>query len=130
MIIKHSIKQLKTDRLSAICIGSFDGVHIAHKKILQKTKQEAAKIKGISIVISFSNHPYQVLHPHNKNFGLLCTEEDKITRIAEAGIDYYISLDFNQKTANTTYLDFIHLLKKQLNMHTLVMGQNHHFGKE
>ena len=129
MIIIHAIDPLETERLSAVCIGNFDGVHTAHKQILQQTRQEAINMNGISVVISFSKHPQAVLHPQNKHFGLLCSEEDKIKRIADMGIDDYISLNFNQEMAETSYLDFIRTLKNKLNLHTLVMGGNHHFGK-
>lgn len=128
MKIITDLKQLNIKEPAVITIGCFDGVHLAHKEILTLTRQEALNIKGVSVVITFANHPQLYLHPQDTDFGVLCDEQDKMNHIADTGIDYCVNIPFNQKIADLKYTDFIHALQKRINIQAMVMGKDHGIG--
>lgn len=110
-------------------IGFFDGVHIGHRFLLSKLKEEASKRGKKTLVISFDVHPKTVLST-NYLPPLLTTNEEKISLIEETGIDACVFLHFNQKMADLTAYEFLkQIIVKQLGVDVLLIGYNHRFGK-
>lgn len=122
------IQHLSIKKPAVITIGCFDGVHLAHRAILERTCKEAHAIQGVSVVITFANHPKLYLNARNTDFGILCDPNDKAAYIADLGIDYYINLPFNKEVADMSYIDFMQMLKKHINIKSMVMGKNHGLG--
>jgi riboflavin kinase/FMN adenylyltransferase len=116
---------------TVVTIGTFDGVHSGHRVILDRVKQLAGEIKGSSVVITFNPHPQQVLHPEEKNIFVLNTVDEKINLIEKNGIDHLIIIPFTKEFASISYLDFIKdILIDKLKVSRLVIGYDHHFGKD
>ncbi len=122
------INLLNIKKPAVITIGCFDGVHLAHRTILERTCREAKAIQGVSVVITFAHHPKLYFKSRNVDFGLLCDPNDKAAYIADMGIDYYVTLPFNKDIAEMTYNDFLQMLKKHINIQAMVMGKNHGLG--
>lgn len=113
----------------AATIGFFDGVHVGHRFLLSKLKEEAKKRGKKTLVISFDVHPKTVLST-NYLPPLLTTNEEKIALIEEEGIDACILLHFNKEMANLTAYEFLdRIITKQLGVDVLLIGYNHRFGK-
>lgn len=109
-------------------IGFFDGVHIGHRYLIEQVRQIAIERGLPSAVITFPVHPRKVL---DKDYqpALLCSYEEKIIRLTSTKADYCISMDFTVELSKMTAREFIHeVLKKQLSVHTLVVGYDHRFG--
>ncbi|HBL74590.1 MAG: riboflavin biosynthesis protein RibF [Bacteroidetes bacterium GWF2_42_66] len=115
----------------AVTIGTFDGVHNGHKKVIGRLKELAAEIEGESVIFTFFPHPRLVLSPEEGNLRLLTTLDEKIRLLEEAGIDHLIAFPFTKEFSNLSYTDFVKtILVDKLNTRCLVIGYDHKFGKD
>lgn len=112
-----------------ITLGSFDGVHLGHIKVLHRLKEIANELNGESVIFTFSPHPRQVLYPNEDKIMLLNTEQEKIELLEDLGIDNIILYPFTKEFAKVTYTEFVrNILIGELNMKSLVVGYDHRFG--
>ena len=113
---------------SAVTIGTFDGVHVGHQKII-KHLVGIAKSKGLkSVVLTFFPHPRMVLNSHH-DIKLLNTIEEKSKLLEELGVDGLIVLPFTKEFSNQTALEFVqNTLVNGLGVAHLVVGYDHRFG--
>lgn len=109
-------------------IGFFDGVHIGHRYLIQQVKEIAAA-KGLrSALVTFPVHPRKVMHSDFRP-ELLTTPDEKISLLADTGVDYCLMLDFTPEISNLTALEFMEqLLKERFQVKCLVIGYDHRFG--
>ena len=128
-IIETNFEQLKKYNFkeTVLTIGSFDGVHLAHKHIFKKMSSFSQNHK--KIVITFDPHPLFVVNPKisDKNY-LLTTMSEKFNLIKESNIDFLIVLKFDRKTSEISAENFLEKLLETFNPSYFVMGYNHHFG--
>lgn len=111
-----------------ITVGTFDGVHFGHRKVLQKVVEEANRIGGDSVVLTFWPHPRHVLG--KADFMLLNTLEEKIALFESCHIDAVIIYEFTNDFAKTTSYDFVKkILVDKYRISSIVVGHDHHFGK-
>ena len=112
-----------------ITLGNFDGVHLGHQKILERVKEEASRIHGESVVITFEPHPLKVLSP--KHCPPLLTPFRKKTMLVEkSGIEILFCIEFSLAFSRITPFDFIkNILVEKVNVKKVVIGYNYHFGK-
>jgi len=129
MRVYTDLSQLPIFRNAVVTIGSFDGVHLGHRRILEQVQSIARKHEGESVVITFDPHPRSVLKPDDKSFKLLSTTKEKTELLAQAGIDHVVivpfSIEFSQQTALQYVEDF---LVKKFAPRFIVIGYDHHFG--
>lgn len=123
----------ETDKIKnpVVTTGSFDGVHIGHKTILNRLKMLADRNNGESVLITFDPHPRKVLYPDTagKDLKLINSPEEKFYLLRKAGLDNIIivnfTLDFSRITSEVFVRDYLHgILKAKV----IVAGFNHHFG--
>jgi len=113
-----------------ITIGSFDGVHLGHLKIINRLKDIAHQNHGETVVFTFSPHPRQVLFPEEGNLRLLTTLEEKKELFEKAGIEHLILFPFTREFSQLSYTDFVRdILVEKLSVSVLVVGHDHKFGK-
>lgn len=114
----------------AATIGFFDGVHLGHVHLLEELKSIAAERCLKSMVITFPEHPRQILQSDYRP-RLLSTPDDKMCMLERTGIDYCFPLHFTTALAamdaRTFMTDF---LQKKLGVSTLLVGHDHHFGHD
>ncbi len=114
-----------------VTIGIFDGIHLGHVQILKRLKEISNQSGGETVVVTLWPHPRQVLGDKDTKVKLLSTLEEKTELIKRAGMDHLIILPFTQKFANITFSEFIkNYLVKGINASHIVVGYNHHFGKD
>jgi len=114
-----------------ITAGSFDGVHIGHKTILNRLNQIADSINGESVLITFHPHPRKVLFPdtEGKSLLLINSQREKIELLQKTGLNHLFILTFTQAFSEITSVDFIRkILVGKLHASKVVIGFNHHFG--
>ena len=109
-------------------VGFFDGLHAGHRFLIEELKA-IAKIQHLkSIVVTFAIHPRRVLNPDFKP-ELLNTLSEKLDRLESTGIDGCVVLDFTLQMAGLSAYEFLDtILKKQINVQTLLVGHDHRFG--
>jgi riboflavin kinase/FMN adenylyltransferase len=128
--IYNCIKDFKPINNTVVTIGTFDGVHLGHKALIEKMKSDAKKIGGETVVITFYPHPRIVLGLDSSDLKFINTQEKKINRLEEAGIDHLIIVGFTKKFAGTSSYDFIKdLVVDKINPAKLIIGYDHHFGR-
>lgn len=128
MKIFKTVDELEQEENVVLSIGTFDGFHIGHRKIISTLMEEKKKAKAQSYVLTFSNHPYEILFP-NKVPDKIGTIDFKIDFLKEQHLDNLILIEFNLKFANYSHIEFIDLLKKKFKKITFVLGSNFKFGK-
>ena len=114
-----------------VTTGSFDGVHIGHKTILNRLKMLADKYNGESVLITFDPHPRKVLYPDTagKDLKLINSQEEKLELLEEAGLDNVIIIEFTREFSKVTSEQFVRdYLHDLLHARVVVAGFNHHFG--
>jgi riboflavin kinase/FMN adenylyltransferase len=112
-----------------ITIGSFDGVHLGHKFVLNQLNNIAAEINGESVVFTFHPHPVRVLHPE-KEFVLLTTIEEKAELFEKAGVTHLIIFPFTTEFSQLSYNKFIkNILVDKLHINTILAGYDNAVGK-
>lgn len=114
---------------SVATIGFFDGVHVGHRCLIDQVKRYAAARGLASLLITFNVHPRSVLQPGFRP-SLLSTLDEKCTLLSSVGADYLSVLPFTCELASLGADEFMRdVLRDRLNVHTLVMGYDHHFGR-
>ena len=130
MKVFHSIAEFQKVKGAVVTTGTFDGVHVGHRKIIDRLNEIAKKVNGESVLLTFHPHPRMVLFPDDHGLELITTMEEKIQLLEEAGVQNLIIHPFTKEFSRTTSLDFIRdILVDKLGTSVLVIGYDHHFGR-
>ncbi|HMG16570.1 MAG TPA: adenylyltransferase/cytidyltransferase family protein [Saprospiraceae bacterium] len=121
--------QLPDFKNSVITIGSFDGVHQGHRKIISKINHIAKRINGESVVITFHPHPRQVIDPNEPPFAILTTVLEKIHLLSQTGVDNLVIVPFTVEMSQMHPDEYIeNFLIKKFKPKYIVIGYDHRFG--
>ena len=113
-----------------LTVGTFDGVHLGHRKIISRLHDLAKAINGESVIFTFDPHPRKIVAPAETNLRLLTTLAEKIELFEQSGIDHLIIYPFTPEFAQLTYEEFVEqILVGQIHTKSLVVGYDHKFGK-
>jgi len=127
--IFHSLCDFSLTKKTIITIGTFDGVHIGHRKILEKIIHNAKELDCESLVLTFFPHPRMVLQ-ENSSVKLLHTMEEKRTLLQKIGIENLIIHPFNKEFSQLTAEEFVkEILINQLQIQKIIIGHDHRFGR-
>ncbi len=130
MNIYHELDNLPAFNKAVVTIGTFDGVHKGHAKIIQQLKKEAKAVGGTSVLISFYPHPKQVLFPKKNPLFILNTQDEKIALLEKLGIDNLVIVPFTEAFANQSAMEYIeNFLVKYFHPYAIIIGYDHRFGK-
>lgn len=114
-----------------LTIGTFDGVHLGHRKIIDELCNRAKALNGESVIFTFDPHPRKIVAPGENNLRLLTTLEEKITLLEQSGIDHLIIFPFTKEFSQLTYEEFVQsVLINRIHVKFLVVGYDHKFGKD
>jgi riboflavin kinase/FMN adenylyltransferase len=131
MQIHRDINNLPGFKNAVITIGTFDGVHLGHKQIIDNLKQEAASAGGESVIITFHPHPRKVVSSVITGVRLINTLSERIELLEKTGIDHLVIVPFTDYFANQTAEEYIEdFLVAKFTPHTIIIGYDHRFGKE
>jgi riboflavin kinase / FMN adenylyltransferase len=131
MRIFRSFEEASIISNPVVTTGSFDGVHVGHKTILDRLKMLATRYNGESVLITFDPHPRKVLYPESAGRGLklINSQEEKLIMLERSGLDNVIIVNFTKDFSRITSEQFVKdLLYGILNARVIVAGFNHHFG--
>src|SRR6266536_5515321 len=129
MRIIHNTRELEgAQRATAVAIGNFDGVHLAHQKLLQNVVQTARRLGTMATALTFEPHPTRVLAPEHAP-SLLTPLELKTRLIEQQGIDLLVVLPFTLELSRLSPLEFVRqILCETLHAATVHVGANFRFG--
>ncbi|MGP1447085.1 MAG: bifunctional riboflavin kinase/FAD synthetase [Candidatus Limimorpha sp.] len=130
MKLFNHINEVKDICNAVVTIGTFDGVHLGHQAIFREMVRLAREVGGSTVVVTFHPHPRQVLNIDRVNLRFICSQEDKMRRIAESGIDNVVVIPFTKEFSRTPSDSFIKdFIINRLHPAAIVVGYDHHFGK-
>ncbi len=113
-----------------LTIGTFDGVHVGHQKIIQQLNREAEAVGGESVLFTFYPHPRMVLYPESHGLRLIQTQAEKMDKLRRMGLQNVIVHPFTKEFSRLTAVEFVRdYLVNRLKVKKLVIGYDHQFGK-
>ena len=128
-IINNSI-QARGIKNAVVTIGTFDGVHLGHQAIFKEMRRLAQEVGGETVVVTFHPHPRQVLSIGTEQLRFICSQEEKLQKFEEYGIDNVVIIPFTKEFASTPSDEFIKsYIIDRLHPAVIVVGYDHHFGK-
>ncbi len=131
MKVHYDIQQLPAFQNAVITIGTFDGLHNGHRKIIDLMQSEAARVNGETVIITFDPHPRQIVAKEKSPIFLINTLEEKIGLLQNANIDHLVVIPFTAEFANQTAEAYINdFLVNTFHPHTIIIGYDHRFGKD
>lgn len=129
MKVYRGLEQYKTVKNAVVTTGTFDGVHLGHKTIINQLKKIATRINGETVVLTFHPHPRMVLQK-DSNIKLLGTINERIKLLEEIGVDHLIILPFTKEFSRISSVEFVRdILVNKIGTKKLVIGYDHHFGR-
>ena len=129
MKIFESIDNFAATTKTVLTIGSFDGVHVGHQKIIASLNAESQKLDAESLVLSFLAHPRTVLNK-NSDLKLLTTNDEKTALLQKLNLNHLILHTFDAEFANFSAQEFVaKILVQKLNVAKIIVGHDHRFGK-
>ncbi len=131
MKIYHHINDFERLDNAVVTIGTFDGVHLGHQKIISQLVEKANKNKGESVILTFFPHPRMIINPGDHQLMMINTMPEKATLMEELGVDHLIITPFTRDFSNQSAKRYIKdILIDQIGMKEMVIGYDHRFGKD
>ena len=131
MQVHTDIEHLPLFNKAVVTIGTFDGVHLGHQKILLQLKEEAEFIGGETAIITFHPHPRKIIQGTSGNLQLINTLEERIELIAAMGIQHLVVVPFTASFSQLTPHQYVEdFLLSRFHPHTVIIGHDHRYGKE
>ena len=116
---------------AVVTIGTFDGVHKGHRRIIEQMLQVAEQVGGETVILTFHPHPRMVVRGGQENPGLLTTPEERIALLSSMGVDHLVVIPFTTSFSEMEAEEYVSdFLVHRFRPHTLIIGFDHRFGKE
>lgn len=129
MVIKRNLEEIKQPAFSVVTIGTFDGVHLGHQKIIKRLVESARANDFKSTILTFFPHPRMVLQQDN-NLKLINTIDEKISILEKLGLDQLIIHPFTIEFSRLSALEYVReVLVAKLNVKKVIIGYDHRFGR-
>jgi riboflavin kinase/FMN adenylyltransferase len=130
MNVYKDISLIEKNNDTVLTIGTFDGFHVGHQKIIETVKSEAAKNKGRSLLITFEPHPRSVVSKEY-DLKLLTTTEEKINLLDKAGLESILIINFTKDFSELSAEKFIRdYIVEKIGVRELIIGHDHRLGKD
>lgn len=131
MKIYHQLSEFKKLTNAVVTIGTFDGVHYGHQKIIKRLCELAKSTGGESVILTFFPHPRMIIDPENQDLKLINTINEKAKILADLGVDHLIITPFTRDFSNLTATEYIkEILVNQIGTKQIIVGYDHRFGKD
>jgi len=128
--IFNSLDNFKSNSKTIVTIGTFDGVHIGHRYIINYLNKIAKREKGESVLLTFSPHPRFVINKEHSHLKLIDTLDEKKDKLESLGLQNFVVQKFTKEFSRIKYVNFVRdILVKKLNVDHLVIGYDHQFGR-
>jgi riboflavin kinase / FMN adenylyltransferase len=127
--VEDELARFTPEKDTALTIGVFDGVHLGHKQLISELTKQANHDKLLSGVVTFRQHPEDVLSA-GKKLPFLTDIATRTSLLKDAGADFVVPLTFSSELAGMDAKTFMSLLQKHLKMRSLIIGPDFALGKE
>ena len=124
----EAIEEIKN---AVVTAGTFDGVHLGHQKILARLREEANRLNGETVLITYWPHPRLVLKPWDHSLQLLSTFPEKANLLEQHGVDHLIKIPFTQEFSQMSPEEYVRvILHERIGTNKIIIGYDHRFGKD
>lgn len=131
MKIYNHFSEFKRLNNAVATIGTFDGVHYGHQKIIKRLCELARSTGGESVILTFFPHPRLIIDPENQDLKMINTIDEKAKILAGLGVDHLIITPFTRDFSNLSPTEYIqHILVNTIGIKHLIVGYDHRFGKD
>ncbi|QEK51761.1 bifunctional riboflavin kinase/FAD synthetase [Pedobacter aquae] len=131
MKIYNHINEFKKLDNAVVTIGTFDGVHLGHQKIIGTLVEEAVKTNGETVILTFFPHPRMILHPEDHQLKLINNMIEKAALLSSLGVNHLIITPFTRDFSNLSPENYIKdILVDKIGTKTIIIGYDHRFGKD
>ncbi|MCB7482141.1 bifunctional riboflavin kinase/FAD synthetase [Christiangramia sediminis] len=118
-----------SERQTVVTIGTFDGVHAGHRKIIERLVNSASANNLDSVVLTFFPHPRMVLQKES-GLQLINTIEERKRLLEQTGIDHLVVHPFTHQFSRLTAIEFVRdILVNKLKAKKIIIGYDHRFGR-
>ncbi len=129
MTVYDTLDNVVFEPQTALTIGTFDGVHLGHRRILDELRRAADGINGRSLVLTFHPHPQEVLRKTGQGVPVLTPIEMKLELFQQLGVDATVVHPFTKEFAATPWQHFVDQMIEKIGLKHMVVGHDHAFGK-
>jgi riboflavin kinase / FMN adenylyltransferase len=131
MRVYHHIDEFSRLNNAIVTIGTFDGMHIGHRKIISGIKQLAGTLGGETVILTFFPHPRMILHPEDESLKMINTVPEKAAMMEKMGVDHLIITPFSRDFSNQSAEEYVRdVLVNKIGTKKIVIGYDHRFGKD
>ena len=131
MKIYHNLSEFKKLDNAIVTIGTFDGVHFGHQKIIRQLVAKAKAEHGESVILTFFPHPRMIIDPENQDLKMINTINEKAHILKSLGVDHLIITPFTRDFSNQLPEDYIrNTLVNNIGTKHIIIGYDHRFGKD
>lgn len=131
MKIYNNLSEFKKLANAIVTIGTFDGVHFGHQKIIKQLVQKAKADNGESVILTFFPHPRMIIDPENQDLKMINTINEKAEILNRLGVDHLIITPFTRDFSNQLPEDYIkNILVDNIGTKHIIIGYDHRFGKD
>lgn len=131
MKIYNHLSEFKRLNNAVATIGTFDGVHFGHQKIINRLCELARSTGGESVILTFFPHPRMIIDPENQDLKMINTIEEKAQILAALGVDHLIITPFTRDFSNLSPSEYIkNILVDTIGIKQIIVGYDHRFGKD
>jgi riboflavin kinase/FMN adenylyltransferase len=131
MKIYNNLSEFKRLNNAVATIGTFDGVHYGHQKIIKRLCELAKSTGGETVILTFFPHPRMIIDPDNKDLKMINTIEEKAEILASLGVDHLIITPFTRDFSNLSPAEYIkNILVDTIGIKQIIVGYDHRFGKD
>jgi len=129
--IYNNLSEFEKLTNAIVTIGTFDGVHFGHQKIIKQLVERAKAEQGESVILTFFPHPRMIIDPENQDLKLINTIQEKAEILENLGVDHLIITPFTRDFSNQSPLDYIkNILVDCIGTKHIIIGYDHRFGKD
>lgn len=131
MKLIQQFNSIPFDKNTVLTVGTFDGVHLAHRKIIEQVVSHSRKRNGRSLVVTFDPHPREIIGVQNSEIKLLTTIQERQDICEQLGIDWFIVVKFDHQFSQLSFRDFyVNYLVRIVGVSLVIEGYDHHWGKD
>jgi len=131
MKIYNHFSEFKKLNNAVVTIGTFDGVHYGHQKIIKRLCELTKATEGESVILTFFPHPRLIIDPENQDLKMINTIDEKARILASLGVDHLIITPFTRDFSNLSPTEYIkNILVDTIGVKHLIVGYDHRFGKD
>ncbi|WP_461788498.1 bifunctional riboflavin kinase/FAD synthetase [Pedobacter sp.] len=131
MKIYNQLSEFKKLENAVVTIGTFDGIHFGHQKIIKRLCELAKSTGGESVLLTFFPHPRMIIDPENQELKMINTVDEKAQILASLGVDHLIITPFTRDFSNLSADEYIKkILVDTIGTKKIIIGYDHRFGKD